>query len=743
MRRAAALACCCFGWLGTANGGFVDPASVTSEHFFDEAVNAQDLFYAWRSLGHQLLLSDALPEGSTLAGALRLAGTDEPFPQEVFFATHDEDAVRDVLFHTLSSPAFQRLRDNAKRHSMERWAEPSDAVVDAVVALGADGDDSVGIDLLCALAGMHNSSADAAEASLEISIRLFTSPTFEAGFNALPACQGDFAWHAHRAQAAGPAHIRGTALAFSAAAIKSGMLPGTLDEAEHMARVAAFESNDPFAHIVLAVAAGEAQEDASKDGLAVKVVDCEAALAHLEAAADAVLDNIVNALTGALPRFDSVAQNFEDAVFSASTVDAFATKDEFETELLHLQDAAAADEHGALVDLADRLLMGAPHLGIDPRPEAARRLYARAADLGFGPAAAQLGFIALGDGDNKTAAEHFDHAVRLGDAGGHAGLGVLYIEGYPTRNATAALEHLLRASDGGALTGVYKAGVLLYYGLDEVKPDRLRGMALLEQAADKGHVMAAFDLARVLFSSPKADGSSCAATVKRLQSVVRADWSENVAFDPLQGMLAFAKGRERQALKVFALASELLWHSPLDAGFFFELGFDVHPSDFALPETPAVVEAAAAAAGEPWLRSLAVAVMGALGVGVRVPAWRQPGEQWRNPFIVSAYSRAFRQQSAEGTRKLADCYLEGWACARDHAKAAWLYKKAVQLGDGHAAVTLGVLRWRGLAGLARNRTAADAELALAEQLDVLGHFPAEAVRLVMWAEAWLWSWFCD
>jgi len=186
MRRAAALACCCFGWLGTANGGFVDPASVTSEHFFDEAVNAQDLFYAWRSLGHQLLLSDALPEGSTLAGALRLAGTDEPFPQEVFFATHDEDAVRDVLFHTLSSPAFQRLRDNAKRHSMERWAEPSDAVVDAVVALGADGDDSVGIDLLCALAGMHNSSADAAEASLEISIRLFTSPTFEAGFNAVP-----------------------------------------------------------------------------------------------------------------------------------------------------------------------------------------------------------------------------------------------------------------------------------------------------------------------------------------------------------------------------------------------------------------------------------------------------------------------------------------------------------------------------------------------------------------------------
>ena len=63
----------------------------------------------------------------------------------------------------------------------------------------------------------------------------------------------------------------------------------------------------------------------------------------------------------------------------------------------------------------------------------------------------------------------------------------------------------------------------------------------------------------------------------------------------------------------------------------------------------------------------------------------------------------------------------------------WLYKRASALGDGHAACSLGLMRWQGgLGGLPRNRSAAEDEFKRAESVDLLGVFPAEVARLGMW-----------
>jgi len=49
----------------------------------------------------------------------------------------------------------------------------------------------------------------------------------------------------------------------------------------------------------------------------------------------------------------------------------------------------------------------------------------------------------------------------------------------------------------------------------QVEADREEGLALLLKAANTGHILATFDLARVYMATPMANGSSCGFALSR------------------------------------------------------------------------------------------------------------------------------------------------------------------------------------------------------------------------------------
>ena len=68
-------------------------------------------------------------------------------------------------------------------------------------------------------------------------------------------------------------------MSFLAGAIKAGLVePEGQDTVFSLAQQAAIDSNDPFAHVLLAILYGDLEDDTAVDGFAVKRPDCEARL---------------------------------------------------------------------------------------------------------------------------------------------------------------------------------------------------------------------------------------------------------------------------------------------------------------------------------------------------------------------------------------------------------------------------------------------------------------------------------
>lgn len=113
------------------------------------------------------------------------------------------------------------------------------------------------------------------------------------------------------------------------------------------------------------------------------------------------------------------------------------------------------------------------------------------------------------------------------------------------------------------------------------------------------------------------------------------------------------------------------------------------------------------------------------------PAWV------RRFSALALYRRGDQLQVLRATRRVADCFLEGWAgvCEASAAEAARWYESAASRWDGHASFRLALLHAQGL-GVPVNLTEAWRRLDEAEDHDYLGEAPVTLTRLFV-VRTWL------
>jgi hypothetical protein len=146
--------------------------------------------------------------------------------------------------------------------------------------------------------------------------------------------------------------------------------------------------------------------------------------------------------------------------------------------------AAAAP---ARADAAAEYQKGFAAFRRDDLIEAMRRLGV-AADAGYAPAQALLGYIMDLAEDNEEAAALYQKAAAQGDKDGEFGLANLYGVGEGVKKDEAkAVEYYTRAVDHGHLDAMLVLGQAYINGSLGLTADREKGLALIRRAAEQGY----------------------------------------------------------------------------------------------------------------------------------------------------------------------------------------------------------------------------------------------------------------